>query len=120
MGPRLRGDDKQIDMMRRLTVFTAIIIATAIATSAAFAADMAIPRPAMSNPFLSPDVKPPAAAGDIPIQQNQPNCASWTDECVNCTRGAPGRGPTCSNIGFACQPKAIRCLSDIPQSEPRK
>ena len=35
--------------------------------------------------------------------------------------GAAGSAPTCSWIGFACQPKAIRCLgTDDPQSEPRK
>ena len=44
----------------------------------------------------------------------------WTDECVNCTRGSDGKGPTCSNIGFACQPKAIRCIGEMPKNEPDK
>ena len=30
---------------------------------------------------------------------------------VNCTREEKDQPPVCSNIGFACQPKAIRCLS---------
>jgi hypothetical protein len=32
-------------------------------------------------------------------------------------RGAAGEAPVCSNIGFACQPKAIRCLSPTPRGE---
>lgn len=56
----------------------------------------------------------------IPVQQNQPNCTRWTNDCVNCTRGSDGAPPTCSNIGFACQPNAIRCLGgDISQGERR-
>ena len=38
------------------------------------------------------------------MQQGPPNCSRWTDDCVNCSRGAAG-APICSNIGFACQPK---------------
>jgi len=49
--------------------------------------------------------------GDVSVQTGPPNCARWTDECVNCTRGAKGETPICSNTGFACQPKAIRCLA---------
>ena len=50
------------------------------------------------------------APKDVSIQTGPPNCARWTDECVSCTRGAKGEAAVCSNIGFACQPKAIRCL----------
>lgn len=58
---------------------------------------------------------------DIPVHANQPHCSRWTDECVNCTRGAQGEAPVCSNIGFACQPKAIRCLSgDAAPAAPSK
>jgi hypothetical protein len=60
------------------------------------AAELAIP------PRLTPR--------DVSVQTGPPNCSRWTDECVNCTRGAKGESPVCSNIGFACQPKAIRCL----------
>ncbi len=67
------------------------------------------------------DIPPPAKPKELSVHVNQPNCARWTDECVNCTRGADGQAPTCSNIGFACQPKAIRCIgAEIPQSEPQK
>ena len=64
------------------------------------AAELAIPsRPA-----------PKAIPKDVSVQTGPSNCARWTDECISCTRGATGESPVCSNIGFACQPKAIRCL----------
>lgn len=66
------------------------------------------------------DVPPPIKPKDLSVHVNQPNCIRWTDECVNCTRGNDGAAPTCSNIGFACQPKTIRCIGDIPQGEPQK
>jgi hypothetical protein len=87
----------------------AIPFATAalLAAGASFAADLKIPRR--------------AAPQDISVHQGPPNCSRWTDECVNCARGAEGDAPVCSNIGFACQPKAVRCLnSGIPQGQPQK
>jgi hypothetical protein len=48
------------------------------------------------------------------VQQGPANCGRWTDDCVSCTRGAAGEAPVCSNIGFACQPKAVRCLGPMP------
>jgi len=55
------------------------------------------------------------------VHKGPPNCSRWTDECVNCSRGSEGEAPVCSNIGFACQPKAVRCLSPaVPQGEPQK
>jgi hypothetical protein len=47
---------------------------------------------------------------DVSVQAGPPNCSRWTDDCVNCTRDTTDQPPVCSNIGFACQPKAIRCL----------
>ena len=86
-------------MRRGLLVVTSMTIAVmTIATETALAADLAIPPR-----------KPPA---DVSLQKGPPNCARWTDECVNCARGAAAsEAPVCSNIGFACQPKAIRCLA---------
>ena len=67
------------------------------------------------------EIPPRRASPDTSVQQGPANCSRWTDECVNCARGADGEPPVCSNIGFACQPKAVRCLSpNVPQSEPRK
>ena len=54
---------------------------------------------------------PKPTPNDVSIRTGPPNCASWTDECVSCTRAAKGEAAVCSNIGFACQPKAIRCLA---------
>jgi hypothetical protein len=68
--------------------------------SAAAAAELAIPPRST-----------PKESRDISMQAGPPNCSRWTDDCVNCTRGAKDQPPVCSNIGFACQPKAIRCLS---------
>jgi hypothetical protein len=93
--------------MRHLNLIAMTAVAAAILGANAFAAELAVP--------------PLAKPKEMSVQQNQMNCVRWTDECVNCTRGADGAAPTCSNIGFACQPKAIRCLdADVPQSEPRK
>ena len=67
------------------------------------------------------EIPPPVKPKELSVHINQPNCSRWTDDCVNCTRGADGTAPVCSNIGFACQPKAIRCITtDIPQGEPQK
>jgi hypothetical protein len=57
-----------------------------------------------------PPRKAPKDRGNFSMQSGPPNCSRWTDGCVNCTRGAKDEPATCSNIGIACQPKAIRCL----------
>jgi hypothetical protein len=68
------------------------------------------------------DVPPPGKPKELSVYVNQPNCKRWTDECVTCTREADNdSAPVCSNIGIACQPKAIRCVSpDAPKDEPQK
>jgi hypothetical protein len=93
--------------MRRFHLILAIGAATLIAACASFAADIEIPtRPTHE---------------DVSVQKGPPNCYRWTDECVNCSRSGDGGRSVCSNIGFACQPQAIRCLSPaIPHSEPAK
>lgn len=89
----------------RLALTTTIVLA---GCGALAAAELAIP------PRIAPKAIPKATSREIPrdvsVQAGPPNCARWTDDCVNCTRGAAGDAPVCSNIGFACQPKAIRCL----------
>jgi hypothetical protein len=57
------------------------------------------------------DIPPPPPTENFSMQKGPPNCSRWTDECVNCTRGAEGDAAVCTNIGPACQPKAIRCIS---------
>jgi hypothetical protein len=66
------------------------------------------------------EIPPPGKPKELSVYVNQPHCTRWTDECVSCTRGDDGRAPVCSNIGFACQPKTIRCIGELPQSEPQK
>jgi hypothetical protein len=51
------------------------------------------------------------APENVSMQNGPPNCSRWTDDCVNCSRDAEGEAPVCSNVGIACQPKAIRCLT---------
>src|ERR1700675_2851371 len=98
---RLRGDYRGLRWLliaRFLIAMSMTIAVMTITADAAVAAELAIPSR-----------KPPA---DFSMQKGPRNCARWTDECVNCARGATaGEAPVCSNIGFACQPKAIRCLT---------
>jgi hypothetical protein len=86
----------------RLALVLTIVIA---GCNALAAAELAIP------PRLVPKEIPKETSRDVPVQTGPPNCARWTDECVNCTRGANSEPAVCSNIGFACQPKAVRCVS---------
>jgi hypothetical protein len=83
-----------------------IIVTTAalLAAGASFAADLKI--------------APRVAPKDISVHKGPPNCSRWTDECVNCSRAAEGDAPVCSNIGFACQPKNVRCIA--PERGPQK
>jgi hypothetical protein len=93
-------------MLRSLLILL-LASATLLAAGASFAADLKIPQR--------------TAPEDISVHQGPPNCSRWTDECVNCSRYAEGDAPVCSNMGFACQPKTVRCLSPaVPHSEPQK
>lgn len=84
-------------MRRSFLTIVSITVALMTIAAAATAAELPIPPR-----------KPPA---EFSMQKGPPHCAQWTDECVNCARGAKASdAPVCSNIGFACQPKEIRCL----------
>ena len=39
-------------------------------------------------------------------------CQEWTDSCRTCQR-LDKTEPVCSNIGVACQPKAITCVKRV-------
>lgn len=80
-------------LVARLAFALTIVIA---GYDAAVAADLPVP--------------PRVVPKNVSVQSGPPHCNRWTDDCVNCTRGTGGASPTCSNIGFACQPKSIRCL----------
>jgi hypothetical protein len=83
--------------MRQFGLMVALLIVSAIVGSAAIAAEL--------------DIPPRHAPANVSMQKGPPNCGRWTDDCVNCARSTEGEAPLCSNIGVACQPKAIRCLS---------
>ena len=57
------------------------------------------------------DIPPRPSPDDLSMQEGPPNCTRWTDGCVNCSRDVEDEAPVCTNIGVACQPKAIRCIS---------
>lgn len=92
--------------MRRFHLVIAIVTSVLLGGGTVIAADLAIP-PRKAQPQTAPR--------EISVQQGLANCSRWTDECVSCTRGAAGEARVCSNIGLACQPKAIRCLSPMPR-----
>lgn len=83
--------------MRHFVLMVALLAMSGLAGSSARAAEL--------------DIPPRQPAENVSMQKGPPNCSRWTDECVNCTRGTDGGTPICSNIGLACQPKAIRCVS---------
>jgi hypothetical protein len=57
------------------------------------------------------ELPPRQAPENVSMQKGPPKCSRWTDDCINCSRSTDAEAPVCSNIGVACQPKAIRCLS---------
>jgi hypothetical protein len=83
--------------MRPLALAVALLAMSALSGSSVGTAELEIP--------------PPKASESFSIHKGPPNCERWTDECATCTREADGEAPACSNIGFACQPKAIRCIA---------
>jgi hypothetical protein len=82
--------------MRLFHLRLATAMTVAVLAGAALAADMDIPR------------HPPTTA--ILVHKGPPNCSRWTDDCVNCARKSADSPPLCSNTGFFCQPKSVRCL----------
>lgn len=86
--------------MRHLALTIALLAASALSGSSVQTAELEIP--------------PRAPAETFTVQKGPPNCSQWTDECVNCTRGADSEAPACTNIGPSCQPKAIRCTRRDP------
>ena len=47
---------------------------------------------------------------------NEKSCQEWTDACVTCQRSDAGE-PVCSNIGIACEPKAISCTRRMEEKK---
>ena len=105
----------RLNRVRRHILVTPLALALGIVIAtcnAGVAAELTIP-PRIAPKAIPKEISketPKATPKDVSVQTGPPNCARWTDDCVSCTRGAEGAPATCSNIGFACQPKAIRCL----------
>ena len=64
------------------------------------------------------EIPPRRGHDNVSVQKGPPNCSRWTDGCVNCARDDKDAEPVCSNIGIACQPKAIACLSRASSPKP--
>ncbi len=69
---------------------------------------------APSESPVPPTQEPPSIHG---YGDTDRTCQQWVDGCRACNRGGDG-GPVCSNIGIACQPKAIECTAR--KEEPAK
>src|SRR5262249_21135260 len=59
---------------------------------------------------LATDLSKPETSSTNPVEKSifvapDASCVVWTDGCRNCTKDG------CSNIGIACQPGEVRCLS---------
>jgi len=89
--------------MRHSALMLALLAICALSGSSVRTAELEIPP------------RPPA--DNLSMQKGPPNCSRWTDGCVNCTRDVDGEAPVCSNIGVACQPKAIRCVGTQPAKQ---
>jgi len=76
-------------------------LAAAMIVVAALAADAPV-----ASPPAAPEL--PQAPEGASTQSGIPGCAVWTDRCVVCQRA--GGAITCTHIGIACQPQALRCL----------
>jgi hypothetical protein len=65
---------------------------------------------AMIDLVLAADLPKPETKSTSPAERSifvppDASCVAWTDGCRNCTKDG------CSNIGIACQPSEVRCLS---------
>jgi hypothetical protein len=85
-----------------------------LATALALAALLLVGASAQQRPVpLDPNSEEASMLG---YGDREKSCSEWTDACMTCTRASNG-DPLCSNIGFACQPKAISC---VKRNEPAK
>ena len=83
---------------------SAVLVAIALAL-AALAGSANAQRVAADLPVTAPKSEAPIQSyGD-----RDATCVAWTDTCRTCQRA--GSDLSCSNIGIACQPGAIRCTA---------
>ena len=82
-------------MTKSALSFNAVgLLLSILAVGLVFSSDLSKPETASTGPaeksiFAAPDA----------------SCVVWSDGCRNCTKDG------CSNIGIACQPREVRCLS---------
>ncbi len=98
-------------MRRLLRPFRIAVLFTAVMAFAPSTAARGGEPPLPPNDAV-PDARtrpPPGPRDDPAVQVRPPGCALWTDSCVTCERQAAGR-ISCSNIGVACQPQAVKCV----------
>ena len=88
----------------RQFAFAIALLTISLACVAARAAELELP--------------PSRPSENVSMQKGPPNCSRWSDGCVNCARDDKSAEPVCSNIGIACQPKAITCLSRASAPKP--
>jgi hypothetical protein len=108
--------------VRTLRWMAALAVVLLLAAAAAFAtAPMMVEAwstlPAADSVPGAPKqaVVPP---DDPAVQAPPPGCAVWTDRCVTCSHKA-GQ-VSCSNIGIACQPRAVECVRSEQADEKEK
>ena len=78
-----------------------ILIVAVLMASPAGAADLPVAPPVQGKPAPVENIH---AYGD-----SNPSCRVWTDGCRRCQRASGA--PNCSNIGIACQPGAVTCVT---------
>ena len=88
-------DSSKAEMTKSALGFNAIgLLLSSLTVGPVFAVDLSKPETRSTSPteksiFAAPDA----------------TCVVWTDGCRNCTKDG------CSNIGIACPPGEVRCLS---------
>jgi hypothetical protein len=93
--------------MRRLAISRLVCVAILAAMAPAFAADLPL-KPARPAPAAASPAATSAPSGDGPLAAPAATCQEWTDGCRVCQR-PPGGEASCSNVGIACEPKAVQC-----------
>jgi len=78
-----------------------LMIAAALLAIQARAADLPVQGKPAPSENISDNIH---AYGD-----SNPSCQVWTDGCRRCSR--TNGAPSCSNIGIACQPGAVTCVT---------
>jgi hypothetical protein len=64
---------------------------------------------------------PPTAPGGEPSIYNfgatDRTCLSWSDGCRTCSYDKESSSAICSNVGIACQPREVTCVTRRPDTE---